>query len=92
MNYKKDKLCSADIKFNELDVSGKPLKHSKGELTNPSGDGQNLVWAFGDTVFESFKLVAVRNKEGRVVGFTTGEDCPYLEDGLDFIYWSEKDG
>lgn len=85
--YEKNKLCSAKIKFNELDINGKELAESKGELQNPSGDGQNFVWSFGEAFAESFKLDALRNKKGEVLGFKTGEDCPYLEDGLTFLEW-----
>jgi len=27
-----------------------------------------------------------------VLGFKTGEDCPYYEDGLTFMEWNEIDG
>jgi hypothetical protein len=85
--YLKNKLCSANIRFSELDISGNEMPDSKGELTNPSGDGQNFVWSFGEVFAESFKLDALRNKHGEVQGFKTGEDCPYLEDGLTFLKW-----
>lgn len=67
------------------------LSDSKGRLTNPPGDGQNFTWSFGEVFAESFKLDALRNKRGVVLGFKTGEDNPYLKDGLTFLEWEEKD-
>ena len=68
------------------------MTESKGELRNPEGEGQNFKWSFGETFAESFKLDALRNKHGEVLGFKTGEDCPYLEDGLTFLEWKETNG
>jgi hypothetical protein len=34
----------------------------------------------------------LRNKYGEVQGFKTGEDNPYLEDGLTFLEWEEIEG
>ena len=91
LNYLKNKVCGANITFVELDVNGEEMAHSKGHLDNPTGDGQNFVWSFGEVFAESFSLSAVRNKNGQVQGFYTGEDCPYLEEGLTFLKWMEKD-
>ena len=92
LDYEKNRLCDANITFNELDMNGKVLPQSKGALTNPSGNGQNFTWSFGEVFAESFGLDAFRNKYGVVQGFKTGPDCPYLEDGLTFLQWEEIDG
>lgn len=91
LNFEKNKLCEADIIFNELDREGKIMENSKGELKNPSGDGKVFIWSFGDVdVYkESFNLTALRNKYGDVKGFFTGPDSPYYNDGLKFINWHQ---
>ena len=52
--YQKNKLCGGNITFNELDTSGKVLPNSMGRLTNPSGDGKNFTWVFGNDENDSF--------------------------------------
>jgi hypothetical protein len=66
LSYEKNKLCDANIIFNELDIYGDILPNSKGALTNPSGDGQKFIWSFGKVFAESFTLDALRNSYGVV--------------------------
>lgn len=87
--YEKNRLCGGNITFNELDTFGKVLPKSTGRLTNPSGDGQNFTWMFGNDVADSFHMYALRNKYGGVVGFNVTEENPYYEDGLKWISWDE---
>ena len=89
LNYEKNKLCGGNITFNELDISGKVLPNSVGRLTNPSGDGQNFTWMFGDDPLDSFHLYALRNKYGGVRGFNATEENPYYEEGLKWINWDQ---
>jgi hypothetical protein len=57
-----------------------------GVLTNPSGDGERLVWT-PRVEGTPFNMTAVRAKSGTVKGFKTFSDNPYWNKGLKFISW-----
>jgi len=67
------------------------LEHSEGFLTNPSGDGRNLQWGFGDRYAEKFNITAQYTKYGTVKGFWADPSNPYADIGLKYLEWDRID-
>lgn len=93
LDYVKDRLCSIEQKYEMTDANGAIVYGRGGELTNPSGDGENFVIVPDSAEGEIMELVVVRTREGTIKGFkVTDENSTAYESGFTFLSYYEEDG
>jgi hypothetical protein len=85
LDYSKDHLCSLNEKFDELDDYFNIVYGKGGTLTNPSGDGEIMLWTERGTNKTTI-LQTVRSHDGTVKGFVNVFDGSFVQ----YNGWSDE--